>query len=176
MADVSTDIVRRARLGEPAAIDQFVRGHWALVWRAAYAVTVDVQLAEDAAQEAFIRALRSFDSLKPVPAGPWLRRIAINCAVDQLRRRRSDWVGSDQAPDVTFVDDLAAGDSDLAAAVLGLPVERRVVVVLHYWFDYTHQEISSVLEIPAGTVASRLSRALDDLYLRVTEVPSGNRP
>jgi RNA polymerase sigma-70 factor (ECF subfamily) len=85
-------------------------------------------------------------------------------------------VGSDQSPDATFVDELAAGDSDLAAAVVALPVERRVVVVLHYWFDYTHQEISSVLEIPAGTVASRLSRALDDLYLRVTEVPSGNRP
>jgi RNA polymerase sigma-70 factor (ECF subfamily) len=175
MASVSTDIVHRARLGEPAAIDEFVRGHWMLVWRAAYAVTADPQLAEDAAQEAFIRALRSLDSLKPVLVGPWLRRIAINCAIDQLRRRRGDWVGPELAPNAPALDELAGGDADLAAAVLGLPVERRVVVVLHYWFDYTQREISEVLEIPAGTVASRLSRALDDLYLRVTEVPSGNR-
>jgi RNA polymerase sigma-70 factor, ECF subfamily len=176
MAHVSADIVQRARLGEPGAIDEFVRGCWAHVWRAAYAVTGDAQLAEDAAQEAFVRALRSLDSLKPVPVGPWLRRIAINCAVDQLRRRRGEWVGSELTTDSSYLDEPSVGDADLAAAVLGLSLERRVVVVLHYWFDYTHQEISTVLEVPAGTVASRLSRALDDLYLRIAEVPSGTKP
>jgi RNA polymerase sigma-70 factor, ECF subfamily len=175
MAHVSADIVQRARLGEPGAIDEFVRECWAHVWRAAYAVTADAQLAEDAAQEAFVRALRSLDSLKPVPVGPWLRRIAINCAVDQLRRRRGEWVGS-ELTDSSYLDEPSVGDADLAAAVLGLSLERRVVVVLHYWFDYTHLEISTVLEVPAGTVASRLSRALDDLHLRMTEVPSGTRP
>jgi RNA polymerase sigma-70 factor (ECF subfamily) len=174
MAHVSADIVQRARRGEPAAIDEFVRGHWAPVWRAAFAITADAQLAEDAAQEAFIRALRSLDQLKERAVGPWLRRIAINCAIDQLRRRPNGWV--EPAPDSAYMDQLPDGDADLVSAVLGLSLERRVVVVLHYWFDYTRNEISAVLEIPPGTVASRLSRALDDLYLRVTEVPSGNRP
>jgi RNA polymerase sigma-70 factor, ECF subfamily len=174
MTRVSPDIVQRARLGEPAAIDEFVRGHWAPVWRAALAITADPQLAEDAAQEAFIRALRSLDHLKQRPVEPWLRRIAINCAIDQLRRRPNGWV--EPAPDAGYLDELPGGDAGLVSAVLGLSLERRVVVVLHYWFDYTRNEISAVLDIPPGTVASRLSRALDDLYLRVTEVPSGNRP
>jgi RNA polymerase sigma-70 factor (ECF subfamily) len=176
MARVSRDVVQRARFGESAAIEEFVRENWALVWRAAYAVTADAQLAEDAAQEAFIRALRSLDHLKSRPFGPWLRRIAINCAIDQLRRRPNDWVGSELTPDSACLDELPRPGRDLVAAVLGLPLERRVVVVLHYWFDYTHKEISTLLQIPMGTVASRLSRALDELYLRVTEVPSGNRP
>jgi RNA polymerase sigma-70 factor (ECF subfamily) len=174
MAHVSPEVVERARLGEPAAIDQFVRGLWAPVWRAAFAVTADAQLAEDAAQETFIRALRSLDHLTTGPLAPWLRRIAINCAIDQLRRRPHGWV--ELAPDWAWMAELPSGDADLVSAVLGLSLERRVVVVLHYWFGYTRNEISAALEIPPGTVASRLSRALDDLYLRLTEVPSVNRP
>src|SRR5215470_10236087 len=91
MSRISKDVVRQAKLGEPGAVDEFVRGHWTPVWRAAYAVTADPQLAEDAAQEAFIRALRSLDQVKGGPLAPWLRRIAINCAIDQLRRRPREW-------------------------------------------------------------------------------------
>jgi RNA polymerase sigma-70 factor, ECF subfamily len=176
MPSVSSDLVQRALLGAPGAVDEFVRGHWALVWRAAYAVTADAQLAEDASQEAFVRALRSLHHLKGRPCGPWLRRIAINCAIDQLRRRPDGWVESQLLPEPACIDGPASADDDLVAAVLGLSPERRLVVVLHFWFDYTHREIGTLLRIPAGTVASRLSRALADLSLQMTEVPSGNAP
>jgi RNA polymerase sigma-70 factor, ECF subfamily len=176
MRSLSTDIVERARGGAPDAIEEFVRGNWAPVWQAAYAVTADAQLAEDAAQEAFIRALRSLHHLKGRPVGPWLRRVAINSAIDQLRRRPRGWVDSELAPDLTDTDAPTGTDGDLAAAVLGLSCERRLVVVLHYWLGYTHKEIGALLGIPAGTVASRLSRALAELSLRMTEVPSGNAP
>ena len=170
-------LVRRVRAGDDRAFEEVVRRHRPALERYASRLLAGRALdPEDVVQESFVRALRSLDSLKPVPVGPWLRRIAINCAVDQLRRRRGEWVGSELATDSSYLDEPRVGDADLAAAVLGLSLERRVVVVLHYWFDYTHQEISTVLEVPAGTVASRLSRALDDLYLRITEVPSGTRP
>jgi RNA polymerase sigma-70 factor (ECF subfamily) len=154
-------------------VDAFVRENWAPVWRAAYAVTADAQLAEDAAQEAFVRALRSLHRLDGRPLRPWLRRIAVNCAIDQLRRRPRGWVGAELAPDPGLAPP-DGPDDDLVAAVLALPDDRRMVVVLHFWCDWTHREIADALGIPAGTVGSRLSRALDDLSLRVTEVRSGN--
>ena len=145
------------------------------MWRAAYAVTADAQLAEDAAQEAFVRALRSRHRLDGRPWRPWLRRIAANSAIDQLRRRPRGWVGAELAPEAWRLP--ADGpDDDLVTAVLGLPVGRRMVVVLHFWCDWTHREIASALGIPPGTVASGLSRALDELSLRVTEVRSGSAP
>ena len=146
-----------------------MRGHWAVVWRAAYAVTADSQLAEDTAQEAFVRAFRSLHQRKQDPLAPWLRRIAINCAIDQLRRRPSEWM-SEQVPEEPSSGVVCETDDDLLEAVLALPPERRVVVVLHFWFDYTRREISELLDVPQGTVASRLSRALDDLHTRVTGV------
>jgi RNA polymerase sigma-70 factor, ECF subfamily len=167
------DIVRRARAGAPEAIEEFVRANWSPVWRAAYAVTADAQLAEDAAQEAFVRALRSLHRLHGRPLRPWLRRIAVNAAIDQLRRRPRRWVGAELAPDVS-PSAAVVPDGDLMTAVLGLSDERRTVVVMHYWLDWTQREIAAALDIPPGTVASRLSRALDELALRMTEVRSGN--
>jgi RNA polymerase sigma-70 factor, ECF subfamily len=170
MSSVPTDVVRRIRLGDGPAVEEFVRGQWRSVWRAAYAVTADAQLAEDAAQEAFIRALRSLAQLRSGPVEPWLRRIAVNCAIDQLRRRPNETGGHAPLPGPAAIELSADDDDQLMQAVLGLPQERRVVVVLHFWFDYTRREISDLLEIPQGTVASRLSRALDDLHQRVTGV------
>src|SRR5579862_1267296 len=124
-----------------ASVEAFVREHWATVWRAAYAITGDRQLAEDAAQDAFVRALAAWESRdRARPLGPWLRRIAANCAVDLLRRRHGDWlVFLDDAGDM--VDDwegsdavgLPAGGGALAAAVLELVADRRIVIVLRYW-------------------------------------------
>jgi RNA polymerase sigma-70 factor (ECF subfamily) len=169
------DTLRRARAGAPDAIDELVRANWPPVWRAAYAVTADAQLAEDAAQEAFVRALRSLRRLDGRPLQPWLRRIAVNAAIDQLRRRPRGWVGAEQAPEPGVLP--ADGpDADLVNAVIALPDDRRLVVVLHFWCDWTHREIASALGIPPGTVASRLSRALGELSLHVTEVRSANAP
>ena len=176
MRSLSTDSSSEPGAARRTRSRSSCRGNSAPVWQAAYAVTADAQLAEDAAQEAFIRALRSLHHLKGRPVGPWLRRVAINSAIDQLRRRPRGWVGSELAPDLTDTDAPAGTDGDLAEAVLGLSRERRLVVVLHYWLGYTHKEIGALLGIPAGTVASRLSRALAELSLRMTEVPSGNAP
>jgi RNA polymerase sigma-70 factor, ECF subfamily len=174
MTPLPTEVIRRARAGEPHAVETFVRSQWAAVWRAAYAVTADPQLAEDAAQEAFVRALRSLGQLRRRPVEPWLRRIAVNCAIDQLRRRPPDAIGIEELPELPSVQ-ADAEDADMMAAVLRLPYERRVVVVLHYWFGYTRKEISAVLGIPSGTVASRLGRALADLHTRVREMSDASR-
>ena len=69
---------------------------------------------------------------------------------------------ADDAPE------LAAGGS-IAAAVAQLPRERRTIIVLHYWLDCTREQIAEILDLPPGTVASRLGRALTDLRSTLEE-------
>lgn len=136
--------------------------HWHRVWRAAYAVTGDRELASDAAQDAFIRAgptLGRFDRSRPIE--PWLVRIAVNRAIDLVRARRRE-AGEDELPE-PFAFDPPLPDEELAAAIEALGPERRAVIALHYWLDYTTPEIAEILGVPLGTVNSRLARALRDL-------------
>lgn len=140
--------------------------HWDRVWRAAYAVSGDRELASDAAQDAFIRAgaaLHRFDRGKPVE--PWLVRIAVNRAIDLVRARRRE-EGEHGLPD-TVAFDPPLPDDDLAEALRRLGPERRAVIALHYWLDFTTPEIAEILGVPLGTVNSRLARALRDLRLEL---------
>jgi RNA polymerase sigma-70 factor, ECF subfamily len=136
--------------------------HWQRVWRAAYAVSGDRELASDAAQDAFIRAgaaLHRFDRRRPLE--PWLVRIAVNRAIDLVRARRRE-AGEAELPE-TLAFDPPRPDEALHEALRRLGPERRAVIALHYWLDYTTPEIAEVLGVPVGTVNSRLARALRDL-------------
>ncbi len=138
--------------------------HWERVWRAAYAVAADRELASDAAQDAFIRAgaaLHRFDRRRPIE--PWLVRIAVNRAIDLVRGRRRE-AGEDELTEA-FTFDPPLVDDSLHEALRRLGPDRRAVIALHYWLDYTTPEIAEVLGVPVGTVNSRLARALRDLRL-----------
>ena len=92
-----TELIVLARKGSDEAVEVLFDRYWLLAWRAAYAVTADPGLADDAAQEAIEKAFGSLDRFDETrPFGPWLKRIAINRAVDQLRRRRRVEVLSDE--------------------------------------------------------------------------------
>ena len=169
------ELVVLAREGSTEAAGALFDRYWVLAWRAAYAVTADRTLADDSAQEAFVKAfaaLGRFDEAQPF--APWIKRIAINSAVDSLRRSRRLEVVSDE--ESTF-HAWALGESaedDLqrwavADAVAALGAAKRVVVVLHYWLDLPLEEIAGVLGLPIGTVASRLARAKDDLRVILEE-------
>ena len=163
------ELIVLARTGSTAAVEVLFDRYWPHVWKAAYAVTADRGLADDAAQEAIEKAfaaLNTFDETRPL--GPWLKRIAINSAVDQLRRRRRVEVLHDE--ETTFhpwaLGESAEDDVRLWAvsdAVAALGAGKRVVVVLHYWLDLPIDEIAGVLGLPVGTVASRLARAKTEL-------------
>lgn len=161
-------LVAQARLGRREAASTLFRRHWPTVWQVAYAVLGSRAAADDAAQEAMISAfaaLESFDEQRPL--GPWLKRIAFNQAVDELRRRRVPTDVDGRQPDrpLRVADDateLATG-GPIAAAVARLSPERRTIIVLHYWLDCTQEQIAEILDLPPGTVASRLGRALTDL-------------
>ncbi|MEX0674450.1 MAG: sigma-70 family RNA polymerase sigma factor [Gaiellaceae bacterium] len=162
------ELIALARKGSGEAAAILFDRYWPTAWAAAYAVTADRTLADDAAQEAIQRAfaaLHRFDVTRPF--GPWLKRIAVNRAIDYVRRSSRveplhPWALGEQAE-----HDLQLWA--VADAVAALGEGKRLVVVLHYWLDFPLEEIAGVLGLPVGTVASRLSRALAELRVALGE-------
>lgn len=163
------ELIALARAGSVDAAGALFDRYWVLAWSAAYAVTADRALADDAAQEAIERAFAALDQYDETrPFGPWLKRITINRAIDELRRRRRLAVLNDESATLHGWSLGEAADDGLrlwavADAVAALGAAKRTVVVLHYWLDLPIEEIAGVLGLPVGTVASRLSRALGEL-------------
>jgi RNA polymerase sigma-70 factor, ECF subfamily len=167
-------LIRAAQSGSEEALEELFRRHWRPAHRAAYLVVHDGQAAEDIAQESFIaaiRALERFDRRRPF--GPWLHRIVVNRAIDWTRARTARReVSGELAPETEAParDPAAQADSDrVVAALRNLGPEHRAVVVLRHLLEYTPGEIAELLEIPRGTVNSRLRRALDTLAQALPE-------
>ena len=160
-------LVRSAQGGSSEAVEELFRRHWPALHRSAWLVVHDVAAAEDIAQEAFVSALRALDRFdRRRPLAPWLHRIVVNRAIDWSRSRAlrpetaADAVRDAAAPDVGA----EIGD-ELVAALADLGPEHRAVVVLRHLLGYTPGEIATMLDLPRGTVNSRLRRALDALSL-----------
>jgi RNA polymerase sigma-70 factor (ECF subfamily) len=170
--------IKGAQSGSEQALEQLYRRHWPWAHRAAYLVVHDAAAAEDIAQEAFLAAIRSLDRFdRRRPFGPWLNRIVVNRAIDWARARslrRETAVDSDPEPAVGSAAHPPEATSsvyseDVVAALQSLSPEHRAVVVLRYLLEYTPGEIAETLEVPRGTVNSRLRRALDRLQAHLEE-------
>jgi len=156
-------LVQLARRGSRDAAAELFSRHWRSAWRAAYVLSGRRELADDVAQDAFERAfaaLARFDERRPF--GPWLHRIVINRCLDLLRTERRMVAGDVELARIEW-HDVASGDRDLLEAIAELSLQRRVVIVLRYGLGYTPTAIADLLDVPVGTVNSRLARALDDL-------------
>jgi RNA polymerase sigma-70 factor (ECF subfamily) len=133
------------------------------VYRTVRAMVLDSAEAEDLTQEAFARAYRARDRYKPTaPPGAWLHRIAVNTAISHLRRRKLSRLlplRLYQAPDDREYARSEAR-SVVDAALADLSPRLRAAVVLHYFHDYSRDEIAQILGIPSGTVASRIAKAM----------------
>ncbi|MEA2449140.1 MAG: hypothetical protein QOG63_1072 [Thermoleophilaceae bacterium] len=161
-------VVRAAQAGSPAAVEQLFDAHWAAAHRAAYLVVHDSAAAEDIAQEAFLAAIRALDRFdRRRPFAPWLHRIVVNRAIDFARSRalRRE-VDAERVPEPVGGTAPAGGvdySDELVAALAELPAEQRALIVMRHLLDYTPGEIADLLELPRGTVNSRLRRGLDRL-------------
>src|SRR5438477_9621347 len=157
--------VRGARAGRAADVEALFRHHWPLAYRAAYLVVHDAAAAEDIAQEAFLAAVRALDRFdRRRPFGPWLHRIVVNRAIDWARARALRPEG--EAVDAP-APDRPERDDELLHELGRLTPEHRAVIVLRYLLEYTPGEIAELLELPRGTVNSRLRRGLDSLKERL---------
>jgi RNA polymerase sigma-70 factor, ECF subfamily len=157
-------LVREAQDGSGAAMAQLYSLHWRGAYRAAYLVVHDAAAAEDIAQDGFLAAVDALDRFdRRRPFAPWLHRIVVNSALDWARRealrRRVD--GAESVFEPLPPPEEMGGE--MIAALKELPAEQRAVVVLRHLLEYTPGEIARMLDLPRGTVNSRLRRGLDRL-------------
>jgi RNA polymerase sigma-70 factor, ECF subfamily len=157
-------LIREAQGGSREALAALYKAHWERAHRAAYLVVHDAAAAEDIAQDAFLAAVDALDRFdRRRPFGPWLHRIVINRAIDWGRREalRRSAGDPEELPPATAPAEAIGGE--LVPALAQLPPEQRAVIVLRYLLEYTPGEIARMLELPRGTVNSRLRRGLDQL-------------
>jgi RNA polymerase sigma-70 factor, ECF subfamily len=145
-------------VSDAAAVEALFDEHWLTAWRAAYAVSGQDDLADDAAQDAFVKAIRSLSSFdRSRPFAPWIAKIAVNRARDLLRaERRRGFAGLDEQMEAPQRTDV----SGLLVAVAALPREQREAVVLHHVLGFSLKEAAEIVEAPEGTVTSRLGRGV----------------
>ena len=160
-------LVHRAKNGERNAFSELVCIHAQGVRNVIYHMCGDAQIAEDAAQETFIQAWLHLSSYRlQTPLRNWLYRIAANAALDMLRKEKrilpnalEDLQLSDPLPGPETVFSQGERTSLVQKAVLSLPDASRAVLVLREYEGMSYHEIADALDIPVGTVMSRLNYA-----------------
>jgi len=165
-------LIRGALAGSDADLEALFRRHWPRAYRAAFLIVHDHAAAEDIAQEAFLAAFRRLDRFDHRRRfAPWLGTIVANRAIDWARARTARRESAHEAPEPEAPRDRPTGpySEELLAALAALSPEHRAVVVLRYVLEYTPGEIARALELPRGTVNSRLRRGLDTLETRLTD-------
>src|SRR3989344_3110889 len=142
------ELVEQAKRGDVEAYGEIVTRYQALAQRTAYVITRDADAAEDAAQEAFVKAYRALDRFRSgAPLRPWLLRIVANEALNRAQAH--------------------ARRALLVRALNLLREDDRVVIAYRWFFDLSEAEMAEALGIARGTVKSRLSRAMARLRERI---------
>jgi RNA polymerase sigma-70 factor (ECF subfamily) len=163
------ELIDRAKRGDCDAFEQLILEYRSRVTDLVYRIYGDENLAEDAAQAAFIQVWRHLPKYEArAPFNCWLYKIALNAALDILRREKPQ-------VDIEAVLELSINDAleqrvvdqqrslDIQQAVAELPDASRSVLILKEYQGLRYQEIAEVLDIPLGTVMSRLSYARKSL-------------
>ena len=167
-------LVERARGGDTVAYDGLVRAYQDVAFRAAYLITGDPVEAEDASQEAFVKAYRALVRFREgAPFRPWLLAIVANEARNRRKaasrraglflRVAEEPPGGDGVPLPEAAVVAAERRAELLEALKGLREEDRAVIGYRYFLDLSEAETADILDCARGTVKSRLSRALGRL-------------
>lgn len=168
---VQRELVEAARAGDHEAFEVLASGSADRLYAIARLILRDVDLAQDAVQEAYVHAWRHLPGLRdPERFDAWLHRLVVNACMDALRSRKRlranvhlievDLPHADGATDVADRDQLERGFRRLRP-------EQRAVVVLRYYLGLSIPEVSMTLQIPLGTAKSRLHYAMEALRAAV---------
>jgi RNA polymerase sigma-70 factor, ECF subfamily len=156
-----------AKAGSLPDLEALFREHWPRAYRAAYLVVHDGAAAENMTQEAMLSAIRTLDRFdRRRPFGLWLDRVVVNRAIDWAQARALRAEADEPALELAASAGTTEGEAysqPVLAALAELSPEHRAVIVLRHLLEYTPREIARMLDLPRGTVSSRLRRGLDQL-------------
>jgi RNA polymerase sigma-70 factor, ECF subfamily len=188
-ADPDYVTIQNARAGDNRAFSRLVEAYQAPVYNLCYRVLGNPHDAEEAAQEAFLRAYTRLVSYDPTrPFKTWLLSIAHHYCVDRLRRRRLNFLSLDDEPAVDTAMWRSAGPSpedaamrreregEIQALLNLLPPKDRSALVMRYWYDLSYDEIAQATATTVSAVKSRLHRARETLALAVGQTGAPRPP
>lgn len=171
IAEDENALIEQAQQGDRNAFGELVSRYYPGVVRVVYRLCGDTGLAEDMAQEAFLRGWVNLSSFRPhTSLRNWLYRIAVNATLDVLRRKPEEQLDDEAAqmypdqaasPEATLIEKERV--ALLQKAMRSLPEAAKSVLVLREYGGLSYQEIASVLDVPVGTVMSRLNYARNRL-------------
>ena len=180
------EVVALARHGQEAAYRELVRRYERPVFSLVYRMVRDRELAEDLAQETFVKALNAIESYRPeFKFSSWIFKIANNAAIDHLRRRELDTLSLDgsphaETPEAIEATALQIGDrqetaleevearelgGEIETAIARLRPEDRSCILLRHVDGRAYEEIAEILGLPLGTVKTYIHRARNELRL-----------
>jgi RNA polymerase sigma-70 factor (ECF subfamily) len=178
------EVVALARAGRDAAYRELMRRYARPVFSLIYRMVRDRELAEDLAQETFVKALNAIESYRPeFKFSSWIFKIANNAAIDQLRRRELDTLSLDGSPNAetqdaveatalqisdrneTPLEELEARElgGAIEVAIAALRPEYRACILLRHVEGRPYEEIAEMLSLPLGTVKTYIHRARNEL-------------
>jgi RNA polymerase sigma-70 factor, ECF subfamily len=188
------DVVALAQQGRDTAFRELIRRYERPVFSLIYRMVRDRELAEDLAQDTFIKVLNHIDRYRPeFKLSSWLFKIANNVAIDHLRRRQLDTVSIDGSPHAQTADAVEATRFDVVdqqesaldemeARELGTSIERAIAslrpeyrscIMLRHVEDRSYEEIAATLDLPLGTVKTYIHRARHELREALEHLKDG---
>ena len=159
-------LIRRSQAGDEDAFAELFHKYKNLVYKTAYLMLGSTEDAEDALQEIFVRVYRSLSTFQPSKGAftTWLYRITVNHCLNQRRKRRLFTLPLDRvSPSIEHTsppESPLAEEETIQQALAQLSEKLRAVVILRYYHELSYAEIAQILDIPVGTVKSRLNSAL----------------
>jgi RNA polymerase sigma-70 factor (ECF subfamily) len=174
-------LIRRSQAGDEEAFGALFHEYKNLVYRTAYLMLDDAAEAEDVLQEVFYQVHRSLSTFDPTRGAftTWLHRITVNHCLNRRRRLRLPVLSLERLPylpragHVPSPEDRLADEEVIGQALRHLSDKLRATVVLRYYRDLSYDEIAQILDIPVGTVKSRVDAALTVLRRRLGPVGAG---
>jgi RNA polymerase sigma-70 factor (ECF subfamily) len=185
------DVVLRARSGQETAYRELIRRYERPVFALLFRMVRDRELAEDLAQETFVKALNAIESYRPeFKFSSWIFKIANNAAIDHLRRRELDTLSLDGSPHAETPEAMQATALQIGArqespldavearelggaieaAIGGLRPEYRSCILLRHVEGRAYEEIAEILDLPLGTVKTYIHRARNELRLALAHL------
>ncbi len=164
------DLIHRCQTGDEEAFAALFHQYKNLVYKTAYLMLDSADEAEDALQEVFLQAHRSLSTFDPSKGAftTWLHRVTVNHCLSRRRKRRLLITGLEKIPPLAQNEypspqDRSENEVAVQQALSRLTEKLRTVVILRYYLELSYAEIAQTLNIPVGTVKSRLSLALETL-------------
>jgi len=178
------EVVAQARAGRETVYRELIGRYERPVFSIIYRLVRDRELAEDLAQDTFIKVLNALDRYDPKQKfSSWIFKIAHNTAIDRLRKREVDTLSLDGSPNARTADDVEATrivvasteespEEYAASREIGTEIERalarlrpeyRTAIMLWHIEDRPYEEIAEIMEIPLGTVKTFIHRARNEL-------------